>query len=184
MKKKVHGFTLPEVLVTVTVVAVLAAVVVPAVTQYVNRGNAPATQTDFSQIQNAIMGYIADTRQAPGYLDQLAATSGPSGYHGPYLSATISGTTGQTAAENSGAFTSGGLGITVSDSIDGNTTDKYYELFIVSPTSCSNLLLLDSTYDSKDGPSGGKVTWGGACTSTNTNGSYSGAKFKLVAKGA
>ena len=39
MKTRVRrGFTLPEVLVTVTVVAVLAAVVVPAVTQYVSRG--------------------------------------------------------------------------------------------------------------------------------------------------
>ncbi len=40
MKKNVRrGFTLPEILVTVTVVAVLAAVVVPAVTQYVSKGD-------------------------------------------------------------------------------------------------------------------------------------------------
>lgn len=186
MKKNVRrGFTLPEVLVTVTVVAVLAAVVVPAVTQYVNRGNAPATQTDFTQVQTAIMGYIADTRQAPAYLDQLAAASSSvSGYHGPYLSLTLTSATGQTAALNTAAFTSGGLGISVSDSIDANSADGYYELFVVSPTSCANLLLLDSTYDNKDGAGTGKVTWSGACASGNNTGAYSAAKFKLVAKGA
>ncbi|MGH9886342.1 MAG: type II secretion system protein, partial [bacterium] len=65
------GFTLPEILVTVTVIAVLAAAVVPAVTQYVNKGNAPASQQDIQQIQNAVTGFTADIRHYPGDLQQL-----------------------------------------------------------------------------------------------------------------
>ncbi len=59
MKKNVRrGFTLPEILVTVTVIAVLAAVVVPAVTQYVNKGDAPASSSDIDQVRTAITGFI------------------------------------------------------------------------------------------------------------------------------
>src|ERR1044071_466869 len=65
------GFTLPEILVTVTVIAVLAAAVVPAVTQYVNKGNAPASQQDIQQLQNAVTGFTADVRHYPGDLQQL-----------------------------------------------------------------------------------------------------------------
>src|SRR5581483_7709128 len=131
------------------------------------------------------MGYIADTRTAPGYLDQLAATSGPTGFHGPYLAMTLTSSTGSTAALGTAAFTSGGLGVSISDSIDNGS--GYYQLFVVSPTSCANLLLLDSTYDGKDGAGVGKVTWtktgGTGCDSTHTTGGFSAAKLKLVPSG-
>ena len=78
MKKIVRrGFTLPEILVTVTVIAVLAAVVVPAVTQYVNKGDAPASSSDIGAIRTAITGYIADTRRYP--VDFTDLTTAPAG---------------------------------------------------------------------------------------------------------
>ena len=71
MKTRVRrGFTLPEVLVTVTVVAVLAAVVVPAVTQYVNRGNNPATQQDIIS-HSANWHLVPATDVVWGQLDRL-----------------------------------------------------------------------------------------------------------------
>src|SRR5581483_787058 len=101
MQKKARrsGFTLPEVLVTVTVVAVLAAVVVPAVTQYVGKGGNPASASDLDQLRNAITGYVADNRTFPGYVDALSAATPAHGeaalsFHGPYLSSTVSASTG------------------------------------------------------------------------------------------
>ena len=54
MPTRRSGFTLPEILVTITAVAVLAAAVVPAVTQYVNEAGAPVSQPDLRQMQNAV----------------------------------------------------------------------------------------------------------------------------------
>src|SRR4051812_26402133 len=85
------GFTLPEILVTVTVVAVLAAVVVPAVTQYVSKGDTPGTRQDITAISNAITSYVADTRRNPTSIyDLTASTSSVVNYKGPYLATSVS----------------------------------------------------------------------------------------------
>ena len=63
-KSRRSGFTLPEILVTVTVIAVRSAVVVPAVVQYTNKGDTPASQQDVQQIQNAVTGFTAEPSSA------------------------------------------------------------------------------------------------------------------------
>jgi type IV pilus assembly protein PilE len=66
-----RGFTLPEVLVTVAIVAVLAAIVVPAVTQQVGKGDAPSFQGSVSSLRTAMASFAADVRKLPGELSQL-----------------------------------------------------------------------------------------------------------------
>lgn len=66
-----NGFTLPEVLVTVAIVAVLAAVVVPAVTQQLGKGDAPAFISSMNSMRTAITSFAADVRQLPGEVSQL-----------------------------------------------------------------------------------------------------------------
>lgn len=100
-----RGFTLAEVLVTVTIVAVLAAVMVPAVINQVAKGDVPSVNQDVSGIRTAITTFAADTRRFPGMLSQLGGTSLTAGdkdfthtatfgadasanYHGPYASIT------------------------------------------------------------------------------------------------
>jgi type IV pilus assembly protein PilE len=192
MKTRVRrGFTLPEVLVTVTVVAVLAAVVVPAVTQYVSRGNTPATQQDILQIQNAVNGYVADTRAYPGYLSELSAATGIAGFHGPYLAAnTTGGVTGSTATSAS-SFTSQALGIIFADSIGKpSVSDGYLRLFVNSSTPCNRLLQLDTLYDSPSGLGGGsgRVIWDGTCAQGTATGTITAtpgnAYFKFMAVGS
>ena len=70
-----RGFTLPEVLVTVTIVAVLAAVMVPAVINQVAKGDIPAVAEDIAGIRTAVTTFAADTRQFPQRLSQLSAAS-------------------------------------------------------------------------------------------------------------
>ena len=109
-----RGFTLPEVLVTVTIVAVLAAVMVPAVINQVAKGDLPAVSQDIGGIRTAITTFAADTRRFPGLLSQLGGSSlsptakdishltvfgtdAAGNYHGPYASLTA-GHVGPTGA--------------------------------------------------------------------------------------
>jgi prepilin-type N-terminal cleavage/methylation domain-containing protein len=66
-----RGFTLAEVLVTVTIVAVLAAVMVPAVLNQVAKGDSPAVANDVDGIRTAVTTFAADTRHFPQRLSQL-----------------------------------------------------------------------------------------------------------------
>jgi prepilin-type N-terminal cleavage/methylation domain-containing protein len=200
MKKQVRrsGFTLPEILVTVTVVAVLAAVVVPAVTQYVSKGDSPSTLTDLNQIRDAITGYSADTRAYPSTLYELESNpSGVAGYKGPYTGATLSGGTA------TGVFTSAGLNIKLGpDVLAGGTgaLDSGYVTttlaFIKNSPTCQDLWTLDKTLDSGLGTNADAVTtsvtgmlvWSGGCATTGSTGADPltsvTIRLRLMAKGA
>jgi general secretion pathway protein G len=96
-----RGFTLPEVLVTVTIVAVLAAVVVPAVLNQVDKGDDAAEGQDIIAIRTAVTTFVSDTRKFPGRLTDLGVdtlntvgddvdgvdygTLGHNTYKGPYI---------------------------------------------------------------------------------------------------
>jgi prepilin-type N-terminal cleavage/methylation domain-containing protein len=65
------GFTLPEVLVTVAIVAVLAAMVVPAVTQQIGKADVPTFQTSMGSLRTAITSFVSDVKAFPGQVDHL-----------------------------------------------------------------------------------------------------------------
>lgn len=65
------GFTLPEVLVTVSLIAVLAAVVIPAVASKVAAGPPNAAEQSVTAMRGALEAYIADVTKAPRRPAQL-----------------------------------------------------------------------------------------------------------------
>lgn len=75
MSKNVRrrGFTLPEVLVTITIVAVLAAVVVPAVLNQVSKGDTAGLAGDVQALRTAISNFTTDTRHYPRTIGDLIA---------------------------------------------------------------------------------------------------------------
>jgi prepilin-type N-terminal cleavage/methylation domain-containing protein len=66
-----RGFTLGEVLVTIALISVMAAVVIPAVTSQITKGDLGRVTTDLLADQNAIQQFVADVRRYPKSLGQL-----------------------------------------------------------------------------------------------------------------
>jgi type IV pilus assembly protein PilE len=100
-KRSVRGFTLAEVLVTVAIIAVIAAVVVPAVTGQMDKGDLGRVSNDIANLRTGVEQFVSDVRKYPGTIGQLSraitttdkdilSSSYTSGYtsrwKGPYIS--------------------------------------------------------------------------------------------------
>lgn len=72
------GFTLIEVLVTVVVIGVLAAVVIPAVTSQVSAGDSSRVISDLNNVRTGIENFDIAVRQFPGDIDDLVNAPGTS----------------------------------------------------------------------------------------------------------
>ena len=167
---KVRGFTLPEVLVTVTIVAVLAAVMVPAVINQVSKGDVPAVGQDIDALRTAITTFAADVRRFPQRISQLGKNSlattdtdftgtafdnaATAAYKGPYAS-TAAGHLGPTGATFSDSLKAGAgsHSICMQDSTDSNDHTG------TSKISPSQMAQLDDALDHSDGKTAGLVRW-------------------------
>lgn len=64
-RKARKGFTLPEVLVTVAIVSVLAAVVVPSVITSISKADQPSMENSLKSIQTSLTTFVSDVRKFP-----------------------------------------------------------------------------------------------------------------------
>jgi prepilin-type N-terminal cleavage/methylation domain-containing protein len=115
-----RGFTLIEVLVTLILLAVLAAAVFPIVTQQSDQGDPVRVASDLGSIRSAVEQFRLDVRPNwPGDLEDLAFVPDTTGttdpdlnrnkignfakWNGPYIDAAL--TAGATALDTTTAFT-------------------------------------------------------------------------------
>src|SRR5688500_6291508 len=70
------GFTLPEVLVTVAIVAVLAAIVVPTVTSQLGKADAPGLASSIGSLRTGVTAFVSDVKKFPRRLSHLANSVG------------------------------------------------------------------------------------------------------------
>jgi type IV pilus assembly protein PilE len=183
-KSRRSGFTLPEILVTVTVIAVLAAVVVPSVTQYTNKGDTPSTLQDLDELRTATTAYTADVRSYPAYLLSLEVDPSVTNWKGPYTQAPLS-----TAVATTATFTTNGLKIVFGPALTKGTTGVnagflYTPVTLTSAngyTTCQDLYDLDKKIDasavgagSYTGATTGALVWtsgAGGCAVTGQSAS-------------
>lgn len=100
------GFTLPEVLVTLAIVATLTAVLLPALNNQLSKGDASRVTNDLVAIRTAIGAFTSDVRRYPSALVQLKTAPLSSAtdvlgnqlgstlinrWRGPYLSKDLNG---------------------------------------------------------------------------------------------
>jgi prepilin-type N-terminal cleavage/methylation domain-containing protein len=95
-----RGFTLIEVLIVITVLAILALIVIPRMASASRRGREASLRADLKQIRDAIERFEANTAAWPPALTDIMAADGTAisadvdgrgmsvdrnGYEGPYL---------------------------------------------------------------------------------------------------
>ena len=63
-KRGEKGFTLIELLIVVAILGVLAAIVIPNVGRFIGRGESEAKDTEYTNIQNAVISMMTDNKLA------------------------------------------------------------------------------------------------------------------------
>lgn len=71
---RMQGFTLIELMITVAVIAILAAIAVPSYYQYTLRSNRSAAESFMQEVAGAQERYMVDSRQFAGSLSVLGYT--------------------------------------------------------------------------------------------------------------
>jgi prepilin-type N-terminal cleavage/methylation domain-containing protein len=188
MSKNVRrrGFTLPEVLVTITIVAVLAAVVVPAVLNQVNKGDTAGLAGDVDALRSAISNFTTDTRHYPKSIKDLVkaidkdsvdlfgtayGAAAAAAWKGPYFPTSQDVTTGTTSFPD---YSTTAFGLKVENmfeqpsSTNGNFITLVFSNATIAP---SALATIDRLFDGGDGtmPSSGAT-----CANSATDGSGKG----------
>lgn len=67
------GFTLPEIIVTITLIAILASVVVPTIISQVKKGDPARTGSDFLAVRGATEQFLTDVRKYPSGIGELTS---------------------------------------------------------------------------------------------------------------
>jgi prepilin-type N-terminal cleavage/methylation domain-containing protein len=156
-----RGFTLPEVLVTITIVAVLAAVVVPAVLNQVSKGDTAALAGDVGALRTAISNFTTDTRHYPANIKDLVTQISASGndlmgvqygtaaanaWKGPYFPTSQSITA-------TGSYTTSAFAMTINSAFEApsSTNANFITLVFGTQPAAANIATIDRLYDAGNG---------------------------------
>ena len=74
MKKRIKGFTLVELVITIGVITILVGVATPQIIGYVNRSKIARVQMELTSLRSALQAYNADWGEYPTSLDALRGT--------------------------------------------------------------------------------------------------------------
>lgn len=165
-----RGFTLPEVLVTLAIVATLAAVLVPALNNQLSKGDAGRLTSDIVAIQTAVGAFVSDVRRYPADLTDLKTKPGAADldvlgnafgnvliakWRGPYLSKDLSG----------GGMPTG-YGSTISGTFSSSSyNDIQYLTIAVGPITEAEFSNIDQIIDESANSTTGQLRFAGTSAS-------------------
>lgn len=177
-RKSRSGFTLPEVLVTVAIVAVLAAVVVPAVTNQISKGDESNLTSNVSNLRSGVTSFVADVRKFPRRLQNLLEVpdeadddvtgvdfgAGAVGrWKGPYLIASLKSYTSNNLIDSipwgALAYVLDSLSDTSFTAAGGDGTDGFIGVTFGGVTSNATAFKIDSILDGATGRIEGNLRW-------------------------
>ena len=69
--RRASGFTLPEILVSITILGLLAAVVVPTIAGQMKKGDTGRIGDDLAAVRGAVEQFLSDVRKYPNTIGQL-----------------------------------------------------------------------------------------------------------------
>jgi general secretion pathway protein G len=113
--RRTGGFSLPEVLVALALIAILTAVLMPGLTSQVRKSDATRIEGDLTALQAAIQAFVADVHRFPATTTQLTTplvngatdldvatipNSLVARWKGPYLTKSLIGNTAVGAISN------------------------------------------------------------------------------------
>jgi prepilin-type N-terminal cleavage/methylation domain-containing protein len=177
------GFTLPEVLVTVAIVAVLAAVVVPTVTNQIGKGDDTNLVTNIADLRTSMTAFVSDARKYPSRLQNLTTVplaadldlfGGQFGaaavarWKGPYVSTSLK------ALSNTLKTDSIFIGLayavdSLADTLYVAPNKGIIGLKLGGVANTAAALHIDSLLDNGDGQNAGNVRWLGAAPAVTGN---------------
>lgn len=170
-RKKI-GFTLPEVLVTIAIIATLAAVLLPALTGQISKGDSTRAAEDLKAVQSAVTAFVSDVRRYPGNLDHLTepitssdvdalSSTYPAGlvskWNGPYLNKQLE--TNGTLKTTFGAYIQSAFSDTV-------VVSSTYLAVRFEPISEADFAKLDAVIDDAASSSAGLLRRNASSTAT------------------
>jgi prepilin-type N-terminal cleavage/methylation domain-containing protein len=172
-----RGFTLAEVLVTLAIIAVMAAVLLPALNSQLAKGDTGRLASDLTNIQTAAQAFVSDVHRYPANISQLTTalslTSSPNDltstpipltltakWKGPYLTKDVVGNTAGGAISSSFGYT------------QNSSNSLYYLTVSVTGVSASDFAnienILDEGTPTAQSTTAGSVRWVSTGSSTLT----------------
>ena len=170
-RAKRSGFTLPEVLVTIAIVSVLAAIVVPTVTSQIGKGDDTNLQTNVANARTGVTAFVSDIRKFPSRLqhllvqptgtdDDLSATdygtAAAGRWRGPYMSGSL-----QAAGASPTDSVSWALAFAIDSLSDTSFTaaNGFVGVTLGGVASNAAALRIDSLIDGGTGQTAGSLRW-------------------------
>lgn len=163
------GFTLAEVLVTIAIIAIIAAAIVPAVTSQIGKGDETTVTSAVNTMRTSITAFVSDVRAFPSRLSQLTTVptaltdTGLSGtaytaaqvgrWKGPYS------TTSTFAADDSLPI---GMGAFLGDSLKDSLNFVVANINLDAGSAAANVALafkIEALFESTADSTSGMIRW-------------------------
>lgn len=141
------GFTLAEVLVTIAIIAIMAAVLLPAVNSQLSKGDTSRIASDLTNLQSGIQAFVSDIRRYPSTTTQLLNALTGSDINGDtYPSSTISAWKGPYVSRDVLANTGGRASISSTFATISQSSTNFLS-FSISPITTKQFEALEAVFD-------------------------------------